>query len=108
MWASADVCGLLAVNLGSLANNLGPAPRILSINLGQKLRCLRVRPRMFAGRYKYLPNLRAWEPGQRSAGIGFLARLVSGGLQVRLCMHDVGFEPGDFAAGSFRLAPDFM
>ena len=62
MWAGPDVCGLLADNVGSLANNLGPMPRILSANLGWKSRCLRVGPRMFAGRYNYLLTVKGNQP----------------------------------------------
>jgi len=51
IWFGADVCGLLAVNVGSFANNLGPGDPLFAVNLGRKSRCLQVGPRMFAGRY---------------------------------------------------------
>lgn len=34
IWADADVGGLLAVNVGSFANNLGPEPPLFALNLG--------------------------------------------------------------------------
>jgi hypothetical protein len=40
IWASGDVDGLLAADVGSLANNLGPGPSLLATNLGQKSRFL--------------------------------------------------------------------
>jgi hypothetical protein len=51
IWVGPDVCRLLADNLGCWQNNVGLRPRILSINLGRKSRCLQAEARMFAGRY---------------------------------------------------------
>ena len=53
MWVGADVGGLVAVNVGSFANNLGPRPPLFAVNLGRKSRCLWVGGRMFVGRYSY-------------------------------------------------------
>ena len=57
IWAGADVGGLFAANVRSFANNLGPGPPSFATNLGRKLRCLWVGPRMFVGCYTYLPYL---------------------------------------------------
>jgi hypothetical protein len=48
MWAGADVCGLWAVNVGSLANNPDLRLPLLVRNLGWKSHCLRAKARMFA------------------------------------------------------------
>jgi hypothetical protein len=53
IWAGADVGGLFAANVRSFANNLGPGPPSFATNLGRKLRCLWVGPRMFVGCYTY-------------------------------------------------------
>jgi hypothetical protein len=51
IWVRPDVCGLLANNLGCSQINVGLRPRILSFNLGRKLRYLQAEASMFAGRY---------------------------------------------------------
>jgi hypothetical protein len=53
MWVTPDVCWLLAGNLGCWQINVGSRPRILSVNLDRKLRCLQAEAAMFAGRYSY-------------------------------------------------------
>jgi hypothetical protein len=52
IWVNPDVCRLLANNLGCWQINVGSKPRILSVNLGRKSRCLQAEAPMFAGRYK--------------------------------------------------------
>jgi hypothetical protein len=52
IWVDPDVCRLLSDNLGYWQCNVGLKPRILSINLGRKTRCLQVGRSMFAGSYR--------------------------------------------------------
>ena len=49
--AEPDVFGLLSINLGCYQCNVGPTPRILSINLGPKRRCYQVQAPMLSSRY---------------------------------------------------------
>jgi len=57
MWAQADDCGLVANNVGPVADNVVSDCCLFANNLGRKRHCLWAKAIIIAGPYTYEPEL---------------------------------------------------